>query len=58
MFKSDDGKAAQAINAALNRWSIGWQSGGNVHICSVSRRAKYLNIDDGEVAEWLKAAVC
>jgi integrase len=45
LFHKDDSKAAAAINAAFKskRWHHrGWQSGGNVHICSFQVRAKSL----------------
>ena len=36
MFHTDDSKAAAAINAALRfRQAYGWQSGSNVHFCSL-----------------------
>jgi hypothetical protein len=64
MFTSDDRKAAAAINAALiplafgfeDRWvAIGWHRS---HFVLLTNVANPLNARHGEVAEWLKAAVC
>ena len=58
MFHTDDRKAAAAINAAFRAsdWvAIGWQS---PLLFSPRSAAKSLKYKVGEVAEWLKAAVC